>query len=137
MYWSTLYSFLIFLILFSTFILFNFCNRATFIEWSLLVWIMSLFLDEVRQIIEAPTRNGVNNLAWKGFCKIRSWWYNSGWNSLDISYITLFLLAFITKNLYALKDSQTVMVSDTVYFAIVMNDLVGNKNSIFFKFKLV
>ena len=94
---ANLYLFLVLLIVFSWFLMFNYCEYPTKLELILLIWVLSMFMDEIRQFYAAPVRKNLSIIS-KFVARFWSWWSVSVWNKVDVLYQVLFMVAFFVKN---------------------------------------
>ena len=100
---TNLYLFVILLIVFSWFLMFNYCEYPTKLEIVLLIWVLSMFMDEIRQFYAAPVRKNLSIIS-KFVARFWSWWSVSVWNKIDVLYQVLFMIAFGVKNWNALRE---------------------------------
>ncbi|XP_012554388.2 transient receptor potential cation channel subfamily M member 1 isoform X1 [Hydra vulgaris] len=100
---SNLIGYLLFLCLFSYVAMVKKEDKPSIAEWFLVVYIVSLAIEELRQIVqdEALTLEG----------KIASWW-SSNWNKLDAVALSLFFVAL------ALRFSPNTIDAAHVLYAI-------------------
>ena len=101
---TNLYLFLVLLIAFSWFLMFNYCDYPTKLEIVLLVWVLSMFIDEIRQFYAAPVRKNLSIVS-KFVARFWSWWSVSVWNKIDVLYQLLFMSAFVVKNCNILSEN--------------------------------
>ncbi|XP_072166948.1 transient receptor potential cation channel subfamily M member 5-like [Diadema setosum] len=93
--------YLVFLAQFSYVMLSNFHEDISRPEALLIFWVFTLFLDEIRQIVD------MDKETWEG--KIRVW-INDSWNRMDIFNFLLFFLGLILRMSHANLDAARIVL---------------------------
>ncbi|XP_071503597.1 transient receptor potential cation channel subfamily M member 5-like [Diadema antillarum] len=107
---SKLIVYLVFLAQFSYVMLSNFHEDISRPEALLIFWVLTLFLDEIRQIVD------MDKETWEG--KIRVW-INDSWNRMDIFNFLLFFLGLILRMSHAnLEAARIVLCVNLMTFFI-------------------
>ena len=94
---TNLYLYIVLLLIFSWFLMFNYCDYPTKLEVLLLIWVLSMFIDEIRQFYTAPVKRNLR-FERQMVARFWSWWCLSVWNQIDVFYQLLFISAFFVKN---------------------------------------
>ena len=100
------------------FLMYDYCDGTpSRLEMFLLVWVLTLFVDEIRQVYETPTKE-LGSSIWSTAAEIKEKFKNyykgknqpinqqklnnliSGevWDLFDMGYLLLFIIAFLVKN---------------------------------------
>ncbi|XP_072048465.1 transient receptor potential cation channel subfamily M member 1-like [Amphiura filiformis] len=92
-FWIYAISYVIFLLLYTYVLLFEFDQHLQALDIILFVWILTMVFEEIRVIV--PEKNNgkwkKNLVTWKkNFCK----WFKDKWNKMDIVMLTIAVLGF-------------------------------------------
>lgn len=74
----------------------------SFIEYFLLFWVVSLFIEEGRQFISSETDSKLKNKLFR--------YFNDRWNYLDLCGCLAFILAFIVRTISSIFSSKEIFL---------------------------
>ncbi|CDS42162.1 transient receptor potential cation channel [Echinococcus multilocularis] len=106
-------SYVLFLVLFSYLLLVDFKVRITGVEYIVLAWVITLFIEEIKQI------------AWSVLSGISfSTYISDGWNKLDCTGLILYIVGFILRLIVLARLGDSQLSHDTEAFHILTDPIM-------------
>ncbi|KAH3703880.1 hypothetical protein DPMN_078930 [Dreissena polymorpha] len=109
-----------FLILFAYVLVFDLGDTVTTTQYVLFAWVVTLLLEEVRQMAKQRTK-----------------YFTNGWNVLDIIAIVLYFIGFGLRFTDMLNASRVVLAIDFVAFVLRLNNIFYVHNTLGPKLKMI
>ncbi|XP_057302958.1 transient receptor potential cation channel subfamily M member 1-like [Hydractinia symbiolongicarpus] len=117
-FWLNFICYLIFLLLFCNFVTKKLQDRPSTVEWIVLVFLVSLGTEEIRQVCQVP-----NCINYKH--KVKVWW-SMHWNKSDLVGVVVFFLAFALRfgpSLTLKKVAHIVYAFDIMVWIVRLLDI--------------